>query len=109
MRPRVGLAVALALLAPVALQAGQIYGTIVMSGKGVRTKIEVKCGDDVTPGESGADGAYRINVPQQGQCTLALPAYMGAPSSAIFSAPNPTAYNFELAQKPDGSYELKRR
>lgn len=100
---------AMALLASATLEAGQVYGTIVLGGKGVKTKIEVKCGSDTTPGESAADGAYRINVPQQGQCTLALPEYMGAPSSAIFSNPNPSAYNFELVQKPDGNFELKRR
>jgi hypothetical protein len=109
MRPLVGIALAVALLVPAALEAGQILGTIVLGGKGVKTKIEIKCGSDTTPGESAADGAYRVNVPQQGQCTLALPEYMGAPSSAIFSTPNPSTYNFELVQKPDGSYELRRR
>ena len=109
MRPMTGIGLTLALLCPAVAHAGQIYGTIVLGGKGVKTKIEIKCGDATTPGESAADGAYRINVPQQGQCTLALPEYMGAPSSAIFSSPNPAAYNFELAQKPDGTYELKRR
>jgi hypothetical protein len=99
----------IALLVPAVVEAGQVYGTIVLSGKGVKTKIEIKCGTDTTPGESAADGTYRLNVAQQGQCTLALPEYMGAPSSAIFSAPNPSAYNFELVQKPDGNYELKRR
>ena len=109
MRPVVCVGLALMLLAPAALEAGQIYGTIVLGGKGVKTKIEIKCGSDTTPGESAADGAYRLNVPQQGQCNLVLPDYMGAPSSAVFSTPNPSAYNFELVQKPDGNYELRRR
>ena len=109
MRPITGVWLTVALLFPAAVHAGQIYGTIVLGGKGVSTKIEIKCGDDATGGESAADGSYRINVAQQGQCTLMLPAYMGAPSSAIFSGPNPTAYNFELAQLPDGNYELRRR
>jgi hypothetical protein len=108
MRKVAGIAVTLALLVPAVADAGQIYGTIVLGGKGVKTKIEIKCGDDATAGESAADGSYRVNVTQQGQCTMALPEYKGA-SSAIFSGPNPTAYNFELAQKPDSSYELKRR
>jgi hypothetical protein len=99
----------LALLFPAVVHAGQIYGTIVLGGNGVRTRIEIKCGDDATAGESAADGSYRINVAQQGQCTLTLPAYAGAPSSAVFSGPNPAAYNFDLFQRPDGNYELRRR
>ena len=109
MRPIVSVGLAIALLVPATLEAGQIYGTIVLGGKGVKTKIEIKCGSDTTPGESAADGTYRVNVPQQGQCNLVLPDYMGAPSSAIFSTPNPSAFNFELVQKPDGNYELRRR
>ena len=109
MRSIVCVGLAIALFAPAALEAGQVLGTIVLSGKGVKTKIEIKCGSDTTAGESAADGAYRVNVAQQGQCTLVLPDYMGAPSSAIFSTPNPATYNFELVQKPDGNYELKRR
>jgi hypothetical protein len=100
--------VGLALLLPAMAEAGQIYGTIVLGGKGVKTKIEIKCGDDATAGESAADGSYRVNVTPQGMCALALPEYKGA-STSIFSAPNPSAYNFELMQKPDGSYELRRR
>jgi hypothetical protein len=107
MRPITGVGLAIALLAPAVLHAGQVYGTIVLGGKGVRAKIEIKCGDDTTGGESAADGTYRINVTPQGQCTMSLPEYAGA-ASAIFSGPTPAAYNFELVQK-DGKYELRRR
>ena len=109
MRPIVSVGLAIAMLDQAKLDAGQIYGTIELGGKVVKTKIEIKCGSDTTPGESAADGTYRVNVPQQGQCNLVLPDYMGAPSSAIFSTPNPSAFNFELVQKPDGNYELRRR
>jgi len=108
MRPTVYVWLTMVLLVPAAADAGQIYGTIVLGGKGVKSKIEIKCGNDATAGESAADGAYRINVAQEGQCALALPEYKGA-SAAIFSAPNPSAFNFELVQKPDGTYELRRR
>ena len=47
---------------------------------------------------TAADGAYRINVPQQGQCTLALPDQAGKPSAMVFSSPNPALYNFELVK-----------
>lgn len=94
-----------------ALDAGQIYGTIVADGKGVASaSIEIKCGTaEAVTGSTAADGAYRINVTPQGQCTLTLPTYMGRPSTAIFSSPNPTLYNFDLVKLGDGKYELRRR
>jgi hypothetical protein len=98
-----------ALFVPAVLYAGQVYGTIVMDGKGVGgAGIEIQCGADApTTGTTGADGAYRINVPQQGQCTLTLPSH-GKASAMIFSGPNPSAFNFELVKSGD-KYELKRR
>ena len=93
------------------LSAGQIYGTIVADNQPVKdTDVEIKCGEEAPlKGKTAADGAYRINVPQQGQCTLTLPAYAGKPSATIFSTPNPTAYNFEVVKGADGKSELKRR
>jgi hypothetical protein len=98
-----------ALLVPAALYAGQVYGTIVMDGKGVSgASVEIQCGNDAaTSGATGADGSYRINVPQQGQCTLSLPSH-GKASAMIFSGPNPSAFNFELVKTGD-KYELKRK
>jgi hypothetical protein len=100
-----------ALLASTVVYAGQIYGTIVADGQAVKSAaIEIQCEKEaVVKGTTAADGSYRINVPHQGQCTLTLPAYEGRPSAAIFSGPNPAAYNYELAKGSDGKYELKRR
>jgi len=97
-----------ALLVPAVSYAGQVYGTIVMDGKGVGgANIEIQCGNDMTTGSTGADGSYRINVPQQGQCTFSLPSH-GKASAMIFSGPNPSAFNFELVKSGD-KFELKRR
>jgi hypothetical protein len=103
--------VAFALLAPAVAVAGQIYGTIVLDGQGVKSvAIEIQCGkEEAVMGTTAADGSYRINIPQQGQCTLRLPSYEGRPSASIFSGPNPAAYNYELVKLADGKYELKRR
>ena len=100
-----------AVLVPAVVYAGQIYGTIVFEGKGVKNvAIEIQCGkEDPVMGMAAADGSYRINVPHQGQCTVTLPSYEGRPSAAIFSGPNPAAYNYELVKNADGKYELKRR
>lgn len=110
MRPFKYFCLAIVLLLPAVLYAGQIYGSITSGGKGVaRANIEINCGGAITKGVTAADGSYRINVPQQGQCTLTLPDYAGRPAAVIFSNPNPSPYNFELVRRADGNYELRRR
>lgn len=101
----------LAFSASAVLSAGQIYGTIVADNQPVKdTDIEIKCGEEAPlKGKTAADGAYRINVPQQGQCTLTLPAYAGKPSTTIFSTPNPALYNFTIVKIAEGKFELRRR
>jgi hypothetical protein len=105
------LALVLFLIAPAVLYAGQIYGTIVSDGQPVKAaSIEIQCGKEAAvSGSTAGDGAYRINVPQEGQCTFALPTFEGRPSATVFSGPNPASYNFELAKLADGKYELRRR
>jgi hypothetical protein len=111
MRPIRYVCFAIALFVPSVLYAGQIYGTIVSEGQGLKgAALEIQCGKEAAvTGTTAADGAYRINVPQQGQCTLALPSYAGRPSAVIFSGPNPSAFNFDLVKLGDGKFELKRR
>jgi hypothetical protein len=111
MKPVKGLCLALAVFAPAVLYAGQIYGTIVLDGQPVKgANIEIQCGKEApVTGSTAGDGAYRINVPQEGQCRFALPAFEGRPSATVFSSPNPASYNFELAKLADGKYELRRR
>ena len=112
MRPlKIGLCFAFALSAWAVLSAGQIYGTIVADNQPVKdTDIEIKCGEEAPlKGKTAADGAYRINVPQEGQCSLTLPTYEGRPSATVFSTPNPALYNFAVVKNADGKFELKRR
>ena len=111
MRPIAGLSLVLALFTPVVLYAGQVYGTIVFGGEGVKAvAVAIQCGDEApATGTTAADGSYRINVKQQGQCTLTLPSYEGRPSAVVFSTPNPSLYNFELTKLADGKYQLRRR
>lgn len=101
----------LALCSIAVLDAGQIYGTVVADGKGLaNVDIEIKCGTaEPITGATAQDGAYRINVTPQGQCTMTLPSYAGRPSAPIFSGPNPALYNFDLVKLEDGKYELRRR
>jgi len=91
------------ILLPSLLYAGQIFGSISSSGRGLaNATIEISCGGVVTQGATTGDGSYRINVPQQGQCTFTLPQY-GA-STIVVSYPNPSQYDFQLVGK-----QLQRR
>ena len=107
----VGLCLVFALSAAAVLSAGPIYGTIVADGQPIKdTDIEIKCGDEApAKGKTAADGAYRINVPQQGQCSLTLPTYTDKPSAMIFSTPNPALYNFTVVKDAEGKFALRRR
>ncbi len=111
MKPLATSIVVVTMLFSAAVSAGQIYGTIVLEGQGLKSAaIEIQCGKEAAvTGTTAADGSYRINVSQQGQCTLILPSYEGRPSAAIFSGPNPAAYNYELVKLANGKFELKRR
>jgi hypothetical protein len=111
MKPVKSLCLTLVLLAPAVLGAGQLYGTIVSDGQPLKgASFEIQCGkESAVTGSTGGDGAYRINVPQEGQCTFTLPSFEGRPSATVFSGPNPASYNFELAKLPDGKHELRRR
>jgi hypothetical protein len=106
-----GLCFAFALSVSAVVSAGPIYGTMVADNQPVKdTDIEIKCGEDAPlKGKTAADGAYRINVPKEGQCSLTLPTYAGKPSVTIFSTPNPTLYNFAVVKNAEGKYELRRR
>ena len=112
MRPiTAGLCLAFALSISTVVSAGPIYGTMVAENQPIKdTDIEIKCGEDPPiKGKTAADGAYRINVPAQGQCSLTLPTHPGKPSATIFSTPNPTLYNFTIVKVGEGKYELRRR
>lgn len=111
MRPIMRVCFVIALFVPAIVDAGQVYGTIVSEGQGLKSvSIEIQCGKDAAvTGATTADGSYRINVPQQGQCALTLPTYAGRPTATIFSSPNPSLYNFDLVKLGDGKFELRRR
>ena len=89
---------------PVILHAGQIYGSVISGGKGVsQAAFEINCKGTISKGQTGTDGSYRIDVPQEGQCTFAMPSYADRPV-VIFSNPGPSTYNFDLVLR-----ELRRR
>jgi hypothetical protein len=97
-------------LLPAVLQAGILYGSVTAAGRSVsRTPVEINCDGAITRGLTLADGSYRINVRQQGQCNLMLPSYPNRPFAVVFSYPKPAQYDFDLVKRQDGRYELRRR
>ena len=111
MRPITYVCLAIALAIPSVAHAGQVYGTIVLDGKGVGgANVAITSGSAAAvTGTTAADGAYRINVEPQGQGTLVLPDHDGKPSVMVVWSPSPALYNRELGQGADGNYALKRR
>ena len=71
-------------------------------------KIAVACGAVVSRGRTAGDGSHRVNVQGEGRCAFAVVASGIRASSGVFY-PNPSRYDFELARRPDGSFELRRR
>lgn len=110
MHRAIGLSLAVALASPAVLVAGQVYGTIVVEGQPLKgASVRIACaGADPVTGTTAGDGSYRLNVPQQGQCTFAITSEDGQPSASVFSSPNPALYNFELV-KAGGKLELRRK
>jgi hypothetical protein len=99
-----------AALFPAILPAGQVYGSVTAGGHAVpRAGVTIRCGGAVSSGGTADDGSYRVNVPQQGRCTLELAGYQGPPSAEVFSYANPARYDFDLVRLPNGRYELRRR
>jgi hypothetical protein len=100
-----------AVFAPALLYSGQVYGTITADGQPLKgAKIEIQCGSEsAIAAVTAPDGAYRMNVPEQGKCNLTLVDQTGKPSAVIFSSPNPSLFNFDLVKLPDGKLELRRK
>lgn len=110
MRQFMSLYIGTLLFFPSLLYAGQIYGSVSRGNRAVGgAAIEIDCGGVKTPGATGPDGSYRIQVSQQGQCILKLVGYAGPASAKVYSYPNPSRYDFELVWQPNGTYELRKR
>ena len=100
MKPTMTGVALVAILVPAIASAGQIYGTIVLDGKGLKDQaVEIKCGStDAVTAKTAADGGYRLNVPQQGQCTLTLPATKASRRPWCSRRRIRPLYNFEIVK-----------
>jgi hypothetical protein len=88
--------------------AGEIYGTIKEGGKLIKagTKVEVKCAKGSYSAETDKLGSYRLFVPEQGKCTLAVKASDGSPQMTVHSFDDSTRYNLVIDKK-DGKSSLR--
>ncbi len=100
--------VVLALAAPGAAFAGEIFGTIKEQGKLVKEgmKVTVTCGEKSASGATDKDGAYRVFAAEEGKCTLTVEVGEEAPSTTIHSYEDSARYNLVL-EKKDGKYVLR--
>jgi hypothetical protein len=90
--------------------AGNIYGTITESGKGIAqgSKIEITCGADKYNTETDANGGFKVFVKDQGKCELKL-AYQGqTPTFEINSFEGSVQYDLVL-EKKGTQYTLRRK
>lgn len=97
-------------LCPASLGAGQIFGSLTSRGAVVaRAVITIRCARPFT-GVTADDGSYRINVADEGRCTITVNdgRFPGSPSNVVFSYPNPSKFDFELVPN-GGGFELRRR
>ena len=92
------------------LFAGHIYGRLWFSGKSLppKQRVAIQCGPDKPQSsETDNNGAYRLFIKATGRCRLTV-NYNGKEfSTDVFSYPQPTAYDFDLAT--DGAKNLRRR
>jgi hypothetical protein len=90
--------------------AGNVYGTITESGKGIAqgSKIEITCGADKYNTETDANGGFKVFVKDQGKCELKL-AYQGqTPTFEINSFEGSVQYDLIL-EKKGTQYTLRRK
>ena len=92
------------------LFGGQIFGTVTEGGKAIAagSEVVVECGGEQAKGATDNFGAYRINAPKTGRCTLTLTYKGQKPTVTLASLAEPVSADFDLQVK-DGKYTLVRR
>jgi hypothetical protein len=90
--------------------AGEIYGTVVESGKPVPagTKMEVDVAGKTFAGETDKFGTYHIFVAEKGKGTLTANYKDQKLTAEIFSYERATRYDWTV-EVVDGKMVLKRR
>jgi hypothetical protein len=81
------------------LHAGQIYGTIRESGRGVGgAAIRITINGKDYPASTAPDGGYRVVIPEPGRGEIQVtPRGRATARAPIFSYANPVKFDFELS------------
>jgi hypothetical protein len=90
--------------------AGEIYGTVVDTGKPVPAgiKIEIAAAGKTYAGETDKFGTYHIFVSDKGKCQLTVHYKDQKPAADIFSYDKATRYDWTV-ESADGKLSLKRK
>jgi hypothetical protein len=98
------------MLCPALLPAGPIFGSIFFKNAALRgATVQVSCGGRVVAsGSTVDDGSYRINVPNEGRCTLSVSGNGIGASTEVVSSSGAARYNFVVVGD-NGKYELRRQ
>jgi len=90
--------------------AGEIYGTVVDTGKPVPAgiKIEIDAAGKTYAGETDKFGTYHIFVNDKGKCHLTVHYKDQKPAVDIFSYDRATRYDWTV-ESTDGKLSLKRK
>lgn len=97
------------LVAAIALQAGPIYGTLRLNGRGINARIDiVPAGGRPIAIGTGPDGSYHATVPVNGRCQFRVTYENISVATDIFSYADPIKYDFDLIPQGKG-FALQRR
>ena len=111
MRKFIGLMVVVFCAAELAA-AAQIYGSLKQDNRSVGQGVEISinCGGRPQQAFTDAYGAYKVYVPQPGKCTLTVSnGKARSEPYPVYSSDEPTRYDFDLIQNPNGTLSLRRR
>jgi hypothetical protein len=88
--------------------AAPIYGTLTENSQAVAgLEITVRCADgSAFQATTNDSGSYSVRVDTAGYCTFIVTNRPGEPSLEIYVYDQPSPYNFNLIQNPDGTYVL---
>lgn len=91
--------------------AGEIYGSIELSGKALPPGVEivVQCAGPARSTKTDEIGSYRLYLKEKGKCTLTVKYGIEPfPSIAIYSYEGTVRFNLVL-EASDGRYKLRRK
>ncbi len=111
MRTPMRITILFALLLPMQLLAGEIFGSITENGKpvGENVKLEIATSNKTTYTDSTDKfGAYRVFVKEKGKCTVTLFYKDQTLSAELFSYDKSLRYDWVLEAK-EGKYALRRK